>query len=388
MSTQLPTKFAPSERASAETIARQSSLFSVIESLPPLIHAVPDMLVVLNKQRQIVYANKKFLEAYGQGDLQTVIGLRPGEVFHCIHAKEEQAGCGTTEFCVTCGAVRAILKAQSGKADVQECRISVMENAVISALDLRVWATPFEFHGEQFVAFAFVDISDEKRRQVLERIFFHDIINTAGAIQGLAELINTMNDPNEIAEFGFGTMLSQVSVQLLDEIQAQRQLLAAENGELEVQPESVSTAVLLEKLLDLYRHHPVCEGRQLLLALSLEDVVICSDHALLGRVIGNMIKNALEACAEGDTVTVGCERVYEYVRFWVHNPTFMPRRVQLQVFNRSFSTKGTGRGLGTYSMKLLSENYLQGRVSFESHEVYGTTFYGMYPIRWVDAAEG
>ena len=68
------------------------------------------------------------------------------------------------------------------------------------------------------------------------------------------------------------------------------------------------------------------------------------------------------------------------VEFSVHNPNPMPRNVQLQVFQRSFSTKGSGRGLGTYSMKLLSERYLGGRVSFESNEESGTVFRARYPV--------
>jgi len=44
------------------------------------------------------------------------------------------------------------------------------------------------------------------------------------------------------------------------------------------------------------------------------------------------------------------------------------------VFQRSFSTKGKGRGLGTYSIKLLTERYLKGTASFTSTETDGTTF--------------
>jgi sensor histidine kinase regulating citrate/malate metabolism len=92
-----------------------------------------------------------------------------------------------------------------------------------------------------------------------------------------------------------------------------------------------------------------------------------------------MIKNALEACQPGQTVTVGCQQDGADVLFWVHNPTVMPLNVQLQMFQRSFSTKGQGRGLGTYSMKLLSERYLKGRVAFTSREGEGTRFTVVYP---------
>jgi hypothetical protein len=53
----------------------------------------------------------------------------------------------------------------------------------------------------------------------------------------------------------------------------------------------------------------------------------------------------------------------------------MPREVQLQIFQRSFSTKADrGRGIGTYSVKLFVERYLKGTVGFVSAEPGGTTF--------------
>jgi sensor histidine kinase regulating citrate/malate metabolism len=54
--------------------------------------------------------------------------------------------------------------------------------------------------------------------------------------------------------------------------------------------------------------------------------------------------------------------------------------VQLQIFQRSFSTKGDrGRGVGTYSIKLLGEQYLQGATGFESDAANGTTFWLRLP---------
>lgn len=53
----------------------------------------------------------------------------------------------------------------------------------------------------------------------------------------------------------------------------------------------------------------------------------------------------------------------------------MTEDVQLQMFNRSFSTKGEhGRGFGTYTVKLLLERYLNGHVEFSSTEKEGSTF--------------
>jgi sensor histidine kinase regulating citrate/malate metabolism len=51
----------------------------------------------------------------------------------------------------------------------------------------------------------------------------------------------------------------------------------------------------------------------------------------------------------------------------------MPEVVRLQVFRRSFSTKSPlGRGIGTYSAKLITERYLGDSMSLTSSEEQGT----------------
>jgi signal transduction histidine kinase len=107
---------------------------------------------------------------------------------------------------------------------------------------------------------------------------------------------------------------------------------------------------------------------------------LSTDPTLLRRVMGNLLKNALEATEPGQTVTVGCSPALAGVELRVHNPGVMPPEVQLQVFHRSFSTKGPGRGLGSYSVRLLGERYLQGRVSFTSTPGSGTTFRLWLPL--------
>jgi signal transduction histidine kinase len=63
----------------------------------------------------------------------------------------------------------------------------------------------------------------------------------------------------------------------------------------------------------------------------------------------------------------------------------MEQDVQLQIFKRSYSTKGSGRGLGTYSIKLLGEKFLKGKVWFESEIEKGTTFYFEIPLTLPDS---
>lgn len=99
------------------------------------------------------------------------------------------------------------------------------------------------------------------------------------------------------------------------------------------------------------------------------------------RVLINMVKNAMEAVSRGEHIILKANDEKENIRFSVYNNTYIPRKIQMQIFQRSYSTKGNNRGVGTYSMKLLGENYLKGHVDFVSRKKEGTTFYIDLPIR-------
>lgn len=371
------TYFAPAERALPDELEHQVQLFSEGSTPRILLDAVPNVVMVLNKNRQMVYCNRSLLQLLGAPEGCRLYGLRPGELLNCLHSDETEGGCGTTEFCSQCGAVRAILVSQQGRPTVSECRILRKADQSPQALDLRVWATPLEYAGELFTIFAVNDIGDEKRRAALERIFFHDLLNSAAVVLGATELIPSA-DAQSLPEVA---MLAQQAAQrIVEEIEAQKNLLAAENNELAVCLEAVRSLSFLQNITRMFTAHPAASGRLIRVADDAEDVTFTSDEALLGRVIGNMVKNALEASAPGETVTLGCRAANGKVQFWVHNPGVIPREAQLQIFQRSFSTKGRGRGLGTYSMKLLTERYLRGNVWFESTPESGTRFVAEYPL--------
>jgi signal transduction histidine kinase len=368
----LPTQFAPAERAPEAEVRRDAEYYKKVSLVDTMLDAVPEMVLVLNAQRQTVFANEACIRLLNLPGRDAARGQRTGELIGCVHATETEGGCGTTEFCRNCGAVKAILGSLSGIETVQECRIT-LENG--DSLDLRASAKPLELNGRLFSIFTLQDISDEKRRRALERIFFHDVLNTAGILSMIAEIMG--HDPSDAASMI--VELSESTHRLINEIRSQQDLIAAESGELQPQSQSFSVSHFLTDLVTQYGHHSVAVDRHIQVLAVDEDLILASDVTLLGRVIGNMIKNALEASKPGETVTVSCTATDDLVTIAVHNPTFIPRNVQLQIFNRSFSTKGAGRGLGTYSMKLLSERYLNGHVWFESSSETGTTFYASYP---------
>jgi signal transduction histidine kinase len=123
----------------------------------------------------------------------------------------------------------------------------------------------------------------------------------------------------------------------------------------------------------------IAQDIQIQVSDNAQNVSFISDNTLLNRVLTNMIKNAVEASEKGQTVSVSSNLVGTIAVLSVHNQTVIPDDVQLQIFQRSFSTKGESRGIGTFSIRLITERYLKGKVHFESAKGKGTTFYVELP---------
>ncbi len=367
-------------RSDKDSLESDFETFSGFGHVNEIVNALPYIVLVLNKNRQLVYGNSALIGMIGVEGLEVVLGSRPGEILNCIHSNETKGGCGTTESCRYCGAVKAIQNClETGLKTVEECRITAVNDDNTVSYDFEISASPFQFENESYVILSMNDISNEKRRKVLERVFFHDIINTAGGLNGFLEFLRTTSDPKEIHEMI--RIAGNLGDKLVDEILAQRQLLSAENGELVVDLRPTYTVKILEEVIPQMEHHQVARLKNLVIDEKSIEIEILTDQVLLKRVLVNLIKNALEASEKGQTVTVGCKgEATDQIAFWVHNENEMPRQVQMQIFQRSFSTKGASRGIGTYSIKLFTEFYLKGKVDFTSSADKGTTFFLHFTI--------
>jgi K+-sensing histidine kinase KdpD len=367
------TYFAPAEKADREQLTGEREHLRNAPFVRDILDSYPEPAAIVNDQRQIVLANKRLTALVGKGE-DELLGARPGEALACVNSDTTPAGCGTSRECRYCGAVQAIQGAiVSREEEAEECRMTVgSECQGRVSLDLKVWATPLTVEAGRYTIISVQDITDDKRRQVLERMFFHDAINVAGGLQGLTDLLLD-SEGDEARELTLE--IRALTHQLVEEIQCQRDLAAAERGDLEADVVQIEVAELLSQVLSTYENHSVAEGRRIDVAIGDAPPRIQSDPVLLRRVLGNLVKNALEASRYGQSVTLRYEMVDGEPAFLVHNKAVMTEEIKAQVFQRSFSTRGgKGRGVGTYSVRTLTERYLGGSVTFSSEEGRGTEF--------------
>ena len=373
------------KRVPREQVEAQRRQAVASRHLPPTLDLVEEPVAVVNDQRQVIYANRAFQRLAGARSLEDMYGGRPGEILGCAHAEESEEGCGTSEGCRFCGAAQAIVETQrTRQPSTRECHISASPSGRGAAYDFLVRALPFEIEENPYVLLGFDDIRHQKRRLALERIFFHDILNTASSFKLHLDLLSkkATGEGND----DLFARLRGICDTLVEEIQGQRVLVSAENGTLTVQRSLIESRVFVTQLVGQLEGLEIAQGRKIAIAPFSESFPFISDDSLLKRVLTNMLRNALEASPEGSTVAIGFRKEAfaeggGRALFQVTNPSYMEPEIQQQVFTRYFSTKGSDRGLGTWGMKLLAEEYLGGTISFHSARENGTTFALSLPLK-------
>ena len=355
----------------------ESEIMEVVESFAD---SLPVHLMLLDGDRRIVYANARLEGLVGDAGIATALHKRPGEALCCCHAREKPGGCGCSDHCGVCGAFMAIRAAMQGRRAVQECRMTTLSG---DSLDFRVWANPILIGESRYTSFSLLDISDEKRREKLERTFFHDMMNMASGIYGMMEVIDMTHDDAEQCARNLD-MAKKCALHLTGEIRAALALTRAEERTLAVAPGAFRVSALLESVAGFFRIHTVTGAVHLETKLTGSDREIVSDESLLVRVLVNLVMNAIEAGESGAHVRLEADLSDSAVVFAVHSAAPIDDFVSKQLFERSFSTKGRGRGTGTYSARLFTEKYLGGRIWFETSPESGTTFFVRIPT-WLES---
>jgi len=363
----------PAERSSTAGLKLEIEGVTQNVLVDGLLEAVHGLMAVLNERRQILAINASMLQSLGISDAGKVFGLRPGEAVHCLHAETAPGGCGTTEFCSTCGAAisQAVALAENRSIE-QLCAIEVAGDEPTNNLFFRVRASPLNIEGQRLILLFLQDVSSEQRAASLEQTFLHDLRNTTMGISvGTALLADNASGENiEIARD-----VMHLATRLAREIELQRCLAHSTINSFQCLLTELSLSTLFDELHRSCRHHPALEARHLEITPPRPDRTLSSDATILHRILYNMVLNALEASASGETVKVTSRRNDGLEIFEVWNASSIRPEIARRIFQRNFSTKGTlGHGLGTYSMKLLGEKLLAGRVSFTTSPEQGTCF--------------
>lgn len=343
-----------------------------------LLHLLETPWAIVTHTRQILLASPSFLSFGTANSEDALVGKRPGEALACVHSGVGE-GCGTTESCRQCGAAQALAQAfrESTRARIRTAFLHRTEAGRLQAINAQVTVAPFHVGFTSFALFSLLPDNDATEHEMFERLFFHDLLNGMNALVGALTLL-TEQHSGEMDELL--TMVLERAWGMVREIQAYKTLHAAERGTFSAALDPVDLAALCRQLVAIHRPHPLAKDKHLAIQAP-ASLPVVSDPQLITRIVENLLKNALEASSEGATITITVAPEGAFARIAVHNPGSIPAEVQARIFQRGHSTKGAGRGFGTYGVRLFVENYLAGSIHFTSSPTEGTTFTVRLPLR-------
>lgn len=336
---------------------------------------VAEWVCVFDSRLRSVFANRDYLTTRDEHGAGSVAGRSLGDILNCCWCR---AGglCGEAEACVACGWFQALESCRQGlPSNSRELRILKEDHTACDFALIVLSLT--EDGGEPRWLCVLRDTYAEKRLRVLERTFFHDVMNLASGVRGLCDLII---EPDGSHDREVPALIHDTADKLLNEIQRLRVLRVAENGDLEVVRAAVTSGDILQGVVARYSEEANARHLEVAVRDGAENVAFESDREIVALIIGDVLLNAIEASARNDRITLACDIVEQQVVFRVGNPAVLSPEVRAHLFERSFTTRGAGRGVGAYRAKLLCERYLKGKLSVVSQELSGTLITCAFPF--------
>ncbi|MBF0217362.1 MAG: HAMP domain-containing histidine kinase [Candidatus Omnitrophica bacterium] len=339
------------------------------------VEKYPGIILFLGGEA-VKYCNLFALRQFGISP-EECEGKTLGELFKCANCAPKGMRCGGSDKCGECGKNSLFLSGLKDPVNRRDWKLSIIRDGKEEARMLRIWAEPAGGPGKDMVICYIQDVSDEKMREILENTFFHDILNEASILKGYTD---NMNDGLLKCDAGSMGKVLNFAEGIIDTIQTQRDLLIAERGFYRPMARKFDVKEFFTEITEVMASSRSGAKRNIVFSCEgAGEPVINADKGLLKRIVINLVKNALEATDVKTIVKVEFRSENGKNVLSVNNPGAMPREIANQMFLKGFSTKGKGRGLGTYSAKFFTERFLNGEVSFRSDEGEGTTFFVKFP---------
>ena len=342
------------ERAESAAIreALETRLRHGQQYLDALGESTPDALVILDDHRTVIWGNGPAWGLFNNGEPAT------GMSFIALVRDYELN--------------QAVLDALAGHRPM-------MRQTVVGDRMLRIWATPLEEFGG--VAVGMEDATELQRLGRARRDFIanisHELRTPLANIDLAAQTLRQSGEGNP-----------SLTQRMLDQIQGQVQTLSQLSQEMMELAQIESGQVLLK--LEVTELEPVIRRsvthllpqaavkKQHLSLVVPSDLTALVDEAMIGRVINNLVHNAVKFTPEGGQITVTAQAVGDDVQICVADSgPGIPKDEQRRVFERFYKADRArsrgGTGLGLAIARHIVEGH-GGQLSLQSTPGQGATF--------------
>jgi PAS domain S-box-containing protein len=225
------------------------------------------------------------------------------------------------------------------------------------------------------------DVTDRHRLEVLkedvDHIMRHDLRSPLNGIKGIVGVIKAEENPDPEETGQWLDLLESEAERMNRLIDTSLCMIKMEQGSYEFDPQPVDIVPITANLE--HELHSVLRSKQLELSFRVNGVKpdkdtrfeVLGNGVLVHSMLGNLVRNAAEASPKGETVYV--DAWYEgTAKILIRNKGEVPESIRGRFFDK-YATAGKkgGTGLGTYSARLIAENF-GGRISMTTSAEAGT----------------
>jgi CheY-like chemotaxis protein len=220
-------------------------------------------------------------------------------------------------------------------------------------------------------------IKASELREDVDRITKHDLKNPLTVILGAPQVLIGRGDLSE-GQIELLQMIKRSGYTMLEMINSSLDLYRMETGAYVFNPAQIDAIQVFNRIHEEFKvvltrqNLNWCFKKDGVPVGSHESAHVQAEELLCYSMFANLIKNAIEASRDGETITISIESGSP-VRVRIHNPGVVPTEVREQFFSK-YATHGkrNGTGLGTYSARLIVET-LGGSIAMDTSEDKGTT---------------
>jgi two-component system sensor histidine kinase/response regulator len=221
-------------------------------------------------------------------------------------------------------------------------------------------------------------------REEVEHIGRHDLKNPLMIILNVPGMLvskpNITPDQKKLLK-----MIEDAGRKMLEMINRSIDILKMENGIYEMHPASVDVIAVARQIV--LANTQAAAEKNVAIELSVNGIpagaanalTVVAEELLLYSMLANLVRNAVEACPPGGSVSLSFSSEKACV-IMIHNAGAIPEKIRSRFFGK-FATaeKRGGTGLGAYSAKLIATT-LGGTIGFETSEDTGTTITVTLPL--------
>jgi CheY-like chemotaxis protein len=213
-------------------------------------------------------------------------------------------------------------------------------------------------------------------QQDVERMTHHDLKNPLALILGYAEFFaeeyNLDEEQQEIMGY-----IESAALNMLDQINNSLNLYRIEQGVYQLQAKNLDFLPLVHRCIAEQKALAKARKVEILLHCETQQFMVLAEELLSLSMLGNLLKNAVEASTAGQLVSVrlivDSATIPNRAKIEIHNPVEVPETLKSRFFERyATSGKQQGTGIGTYSAKLLCE-VQNGHIKMSSDAQSGTS---------------